>query len=68
MMRSDCLGVVWVSDLVLGLQPIIPLDLPVKVRSWELTVYPREGHVKGMGSDPNRARLPISTNSPISQN
>src|SRR5271157_5482385 len=27
------------SDLVL--QPIMPLDLPVKVRSWELTVYPR---------------------------
>ena len=25
----------------LGLQPIMPLDLPVKVRSWELTVYPR---------------------------
>ena len=23
------------------LQPIMPLDLPVKVRSWELTVYPR---------------------------
>src|SRR5271157_3327226 len=22
-------------------QPIMPLDLPVKVRSWELTVYPR---------------------------
>ena len=26
---------------LLGLQPIMPLDLPVKVRSWELTVYPR---------------------------
>ena len=25
----------------LVLQPIMPLDLPVKVRSWELTVYPR---------------------------
>jgi len=24
----------------LVLQPIMPLDLPVKVRSWELTVYP----------------------------
>ena len=23
------------------LQRIVPLDLPVKVRSWELTVYPR---------------------------
>ena len=22
------------------LQPIMPLDLPVRVRSWELTVYP----------------------------
>jgi len=28
-----------VSDLVP--QPIMPLDLPVKVRPWELTVYPR---------------------------
>ena len=26
------------------LQPIMPLDLPVKVRPWELTVYPRGGH------------------------
>src|SRR5271157_3870283 len=34
-----------VSDFVLGLQPIMPLDLPVKVRSWELTVYPRS-HIR----------------------
>ena len=27
------------------LQPIIPLDLPVKVRPWELTVYPRS-HIR----------------------
>ena len=27
------------------LQPIMPLDLPVKVRSWELTVYPRS-HIR----------------------
>ena len=26
-------------------QPIMPLDLPVKVRSWELTVYPRS-HIR----------------------
>jgi len=31
------------SDPVL--QPIMPLDLPVKVRSWELTVYPRS-HIR----------------------
>ena len=31
------------SDRVL--QPIMPLDLPVKVRSWELTVYPRS-HIR----------------------
>ena len=29
------------GEFDLGLQPIMPLDLPVKVRSWELTVYPR---------------------------
>ncbi len=29
----------------LELQPIMPLDLPVKVRSWELTVYPRS-HIR----------------------
>ena len=29
----------------LVLQPIMPLDLPVKVRSWELTVYPRS-HIR----------------------
>ena len=28
-----------------GLQPIMPLDLPVKVRPWELTVYPRS-HIR----------------------
>ncbi|MFI5457576.1 MAG: SEC-C metal-binding domain-containing protein [Isosphaerales bacterium] len=27
------------------LQPIMPLNLPVKVRSWELTVYPRS-HIR----------------------
>ena len=27
------------------LQPIMPLDLPVKVRSWELTIYPRS-HIR----------------------
>jgi len=27
------------------LQPIMPLDLPVKVRSWGLTVYPRS-HIR----------------------
>ena len=27
------------------LQPIMPLDLPVKVRPWELTVYPRS-HIR----------------------
>ena len=27
------------------LQPIMPLDLPVKIRSWELTVYPRS-HIR----------------------
>jgi hypothetical protein len=35
-----------VIDRVGGvLQPIMPLDLPVKVRSWELTVYPRS-HIR----------------------
>ena len=34
-MRCEALG----SDRFL--QPIMPLDLPVKVRPWELTVYPR---------------------------
>ena len=32
-----------VTDFVL--QPIMPFDLPVKVRSWELTVYPRS-HIR----------------------
>ena len=27
------------------LQPTMPLDLPVKVRSWDLTVYPRS-HIR----------------------
>ena len=27
------------------LQPIMPLDLPVRVRPWELTVYPRS-HIR----------------------
>ena len=27
------------------LQPIMPLDSPVKVRPWELTVYPRS-HIR----------------------
>ena len=35
-----------VSGEPLGvLQPIMPLDLPVKVRPWELTVYPRS-HIR----------------------
>ena len=33
------------EGIVLELQPIMPLDLPVKVRSWELTVYPRS-HIR----------------------
>ena len=33
--RADYLGSVHI------VQPIRPLDLPVKVRSWELAVYPR---------------------------
>ena len=33
------------QDEVDVLQPIMPLDLPVKVRPWELTVYPRS-HIR----------------------
>src|SRR5271157_4122305 len=48
----------WVSDLVLGLQPIMPLDLPVKVRSWELTVYPRSHIRRWFGvTRPAQARM-----------
>ena len=51
-------GGVWVSDLVLGLQPIMPLDLPVKVRSWELTVYPRSHIRRWFGvTRPAQARM-----------
>ena len=39
----DIHGVSLGSDLLL--QPIMPLDLPVKVRPWELTVYPRS-HIR----------------------
>ncbi len=42
-------------------QPIIPLDLPVRVRSWELTVYPRS-HIRrwlGSGSGKARGRWPF---------
>ena len=35
------------SDRVL--QPIMPLDLPVKVRSWKLTVYPRSDTRRWLG-------------------
>ena len=41
----------------LGLQPIMPLDLPVKVRSWELTVYPRSYIRRWLGvTRPAKAR------------
>src|SRR5271157_3229869 len=47
-----------VSDFVLGLQPIMPLDLPVKVRSWELTVYPRSHIRRWFGvTRPAQARM-----------
>ena len=43
------------SDRVL--QPIMPLDLPVKVRSWELTVYPRSYIRRWLGvTRPAKAR------------
>ena len=42
----------------LGLQPIMPLDLPVKVRSWELTVYPRSHIRRWFGvTRPAQARM-----------
>ncbi len=38
-----------IAEVIFGkfgvLQPIMPLDLPVKVRPWELTVYPRS-HIR----------------------
>src|SRR5208283_6248593 len=47
--RGQATRSIWPASLPSGLQtgtqlelqPIMPLDLPVKVRSWELTVYPR---------------------------
>jgi hypothetical protein len=40
------------------LQPIMPLDLPVKVRSWELTVYPRSHIRRWLGATrPAKARM-----------
>ncbi len=40
------------------LQPIMPLDLPVKVRSWELTVYPRSHIRRWLGvTRPAQARM-----------
>ena len=40
------------------LQPIMPLDLPVKVRSWELTVYPRSHIRRWLGvTRPAKARM-----------
>ena len=49
----------WFSLIgVLGLQPIMPLDLPVKVRSWELTVYPRSHIRRWFGvTRPAQARM-----------
>jgi hypothetical protein len=42
----------------LGLQPIMPLDLPVKVRLWELTVYPRSHIRRWLGvTRPAQARM-----------
>jgi hypothetical protein len=39
-------------------QPIMPLDLPVKVRSWELTVYPRSHIRRWLGmTRPAKARM-----------
>ena len=41
-----------------ALQPIMPLDLPVKVRSWELTVYPRSHIRRWLGvTRPAKARM-----------
>ncbi|MFI5455919.1 MAG: serine/threonine-protein kinase [Isosphaerales bacterium] len=39
------LGALLGNESDLALQSIMPLDLPVKVRSWELTVYPRS-HIR----------------------
>ena len=40
------------------LQPIMPLDSPVKVRSWELTVYPRSYIRRWLGvTRPAQARM-----------
>src|SRR5271157_1942690 len=40
------------------LQPIMPLDLPVKVRSWELTVYPHSHIRRWLGvTRPAQARM-----------
>ena len=42
----------------LVLQPIMPLDLPVKVRSWELTVCPRSYIRRWLGvTRPAQARM-----------
>src|SRR5208282_6336036 len=42
----------------LGLQPIMPLDLLAKVRSWELTVYPRSHIRRWFGvTRPAQARM-----------
>src|SRR5208337_1578580 len=50
--KPDLLGV----DRVL--QPLMPLDLPVKVRSWELTVYPRSHIRRWLGvTRPAQARM-----------
>src|SRR5271157_721509 len=39
-------------------QPIMPLDLPVKVRPWELTVYPRSHIRRWLGvTRPAKARM-----------
>jgi hypothetical protein len=44
----------WLNQV---LQPIMPLDLPVKVRSWELTVYPRSYIRRWLGvTRPAKAR------------
>ena len=45
-----------VSDFVL--QPIMLFDLPVKVRSWELAVYPRSHIRRWFGAtQPAQARM-----------
>ncbi len=47
---------VLVKDIPNVLQPIMPLDLPVKVRSWELTVYPRS-HIRRWLGRPGQRKL-----------